>query len=145
MYLSIRSGAAAAFTAIALTIMTPTEGFSTGTSRISTGQDLYEACRALADHGLTPETPTPRRGLYCRQFIAGYFATLKYVHDDHGAKEALGVPLYASDCIDIAGPRSYEQLATKVVRSAEWHPELMGQPAIDLMRSAFGSSPPCGK
>lgn len=138
-----RPYAALAILAAALTIMTGTDGFASDRPRISTGQDLYEACKVLTDYGLNPEGPTPRRGLYCRQFIAGYFATLKYVHDDDKAKEALGVPLYAPDCIDITGPRSYAQLAEKVVRSGEWHPELMGRPAVELVRSAFGSSPPC--
>lgn len=143
MHLSIRLWTASAIIAAALTIAPPTDGFASGAPRISTGQDLYEACKALADHALRPDAPTPRRGLHCRQYVAGYFATIKYVNEDDNAKAALGVPLYAPDCIDITGPRSYEQLAAKVLRSAEWHPELLGRPAIELARSAFGTSPPC--
>ncbi len=131
--------------AFVLTIACSTDGSASARPRISTGKDLYEACKVLADHILTSDAPTPRRGLHCRQYLAGYFATIKYVNEDDKAKEALRVPLYAPDCIDITGPRSYEQLAAKVVRSGDWHPELMGQPAIDLVRNAFGSSPPCGK
>ncbi|MCE9649595.1 MAG: hypothetical protein K8R18_08235 [Parvibaculum sp.] len=145
MNLSVRPVVAAAMVVAALTIMRDTEGYASGQPRISTGQDLYEACKVLAEHGLKPDEPTPRRGVHCRQYIAGYFASLKYVHEDDNAKVALGVPLYAPDCIDITGPRSYEQLATKVVRSGEWHPELLGQPAVNLMRNAFGAEPPCEK
>ncbi len=127
-----------------LTFTSGTDGYTSG-PRISTGLDLYDACKVLVDYGLTHEGPTPRRGLYCRQYIAGYFATIKYVDEDDGAKAALGVPFYAPDCIDITGPRSYEQLAAKVVRNGEWHPELMGQPAIKLVQRAFGAAPPCVK
>lgn len=143
MHLSIRL--LMAFSLVAFLTFTNETKVSASGPRISTGLDLYEACKALVDYGLQREGPTPRRGLYCKQYIAGYFATIKYVDEDNDAKAALGVPLYAPDCIDITGPRSYEQLAAKVVRNGEWHPELMGQPAIELVQRAFGAAPPCVK
>src|SRR3546814_326533 len=105
MHLSIRLLTAFGLASF-LTFTNGTEAAATG-PRISTGLDLYQACKALVDYGLTREGPTPRQGLYCRQYIAGYFATVKYVNEDDGAKAALGVPLYAPACIDISGPRSY--------------------------------------
>lgn len=141
MHLSIRSLMAFSFAAF----LTFTSGMPASASgpRISTGQELYEACKVLVEHGLKREGPTPRQGLYCRQYIAGYFATVKYVNEDDDAKTALGVPFYAPDCIDISGPRSYEQLAAKVMRNGEWHPDLLDRPAIELVRRAFGVAPPC--
>jgi hypothetical protein len=145
MNLSVKTVVAAAIVISALTIMSDTEGYASGQPRISTGQDLYEACKVLAEHGLEPDQPTPRRGLHCRQYISGYFASLKYVHEDDNAKVALGVPLYAPDCIDITGPRSFEQLAARIVRNGDWRPELLGQSAVNLMRNTFGAEPPCPK
>lgn len=143
MHLSIRLLMAFGL-ATFLTFTNGTEPSASG-PRISTGLDLYQACKVLVDYGLKREGPTPRPGLYCRQYIAGYFATVKYVNEDDGAKAALGVPLYAPDCIDISGPRSFEQLAAKVMRNGEWHPELMERPAIELVQRAFGAAPPCVK
>lgn len=145
MNLSTRAIATLVIVTNVLTVAFGTTESGAVQPRISTGQDLYEACKTLANFALKPEGPTPRKGLYCRQYLAGYFATLKYVHDDDNAKAALGMPLYAPDCIDITGPRSYEQLAARVIHSAEWHPELLGQPALQLVHVAFGSSPSCAK
>ncbi|HEX7777446.1 MAG TPA: hypothetical protein VF449_13055 [Parvibaculum sp.] len=111
--------------------------------RISTGQDLYEACKVLADYALNPVGPTPRPGIYCRQYIQGYFASMKFVHDDNDAQRALGLPLYSYDCVKISGPHSYDQLAADVVHNAEWQPTLLPQPAIRLAQVAFGAKPPC--
>lgn len=112
--------------------------------RIDTGHDLLAACRVLSEHGLTPDAPTPREGLYCRQYISGYFSTLKYLHDEEEARKVLGNK--ASDpyaCIDIHSPQTYTQLATQVVRTGEWNPQLLDEPAIKLAQKTFGDRPPC--
>lgn len=112
-------------------------------SRISTGQDLLAACRALADHQLNPQGPTPRPALLCRQYIAGYFASTHYVRDSGNEKEALDLPRSAEECVSIDGPQSYDQLASRILRQAEWQPALLDRPAVELARAAFGSKPPC--
>lgn len=128
--------------ALALTILVSSAASAAGV-RISTGKDLYEACKILSDFGVNPQGPTPRQGLYCRQFIAGYFSSIKYMAGDETADPVAALPNPDRDCISFSGPRTYEQLAGKVVRSAEWHPELLGQPAVELVRSAFGGMPEC--
>lgn len=133
---------AAFVVALAVLTMTPPEGAS-ARARISTGQELYEACLALAEHALDPRGPTPRRGLHCRQFIEGYFRSAKYLREDEKARRALGLPSAPTDCAPMIGPNSYDQLAAKIVRNAEWHPELLGEPAVRLARTAFGDKPPC--
>ncbi len=112
-------------------------------SRISTGRDLVAACRALADYRLDPQGPTPRAALLCRKYIAGYFASAHYVRRAGDAKEALDLPRAADECADIGGPQSYDQLASRILRQAEWQPALLDKPAIELARAAFGSKPPC--
>ena len=127
----------------AFTMLSSAAGHATASPRISTGQDLYEACKVLADYALNPVGPTPRSGIYCRQYIQGYFASMKYIHDDNDAQKALGLPLYSYDCEKIAGPHSYDQLAADVIHNAEWQPALLTQPAIRLVQAAFGPKPPC--
>ena len=111
--------------------------------RISTGKDLYEACKVLADFALNPEGPTPRQGLYCRKFIGGYFTSMKYAKGEGDVTTMQGPPIYESDCVGFDGPRSYDQLAAQIVRSGDWHPELMGLPAIQLIEKAFEMKSPC--
>lgn len=112
-------------------------------SRISTGGDLMAACRTLSEHRLNPQGPTPRAGLLCRKYIAGYFASTHYVRSNGDTKDALDLPRSAADCINIDGPQSYDQLASRILRQAEWQPALLDRPAIELARAAFGSKPPC--
>lgn len=112
--------------------------------RIDTGHDLLAACRVLSEHGLTPDAPTPKEGLYCRQYISGYFSTLKYLHDEEEARKVLGDK--ASDpyaCIDIHSSQTYTQLATQVVHTGEWNPQILDEPAIKLAQKTFGDRPPC--
>ena len=111
--------------------------------RISTGKDLYEACKVLADYALNPEGRTPRQGLYCRQFIGGYFTSMKLAKGEGEVTTMEGPPIHESDCVGFEGPRSYDQLAAQIVRSGEWHPELMGLPAIQLIAKAFEMKSPC--
>ncbi|MEN6543946.1 hypothetical protein [Parvibaculum sp.] len=112
-------------------------------SRISTGGDLVAACRALSEHRLNPQGPTPRPALLCRKYIAGYLASANYVRSNGDAKEALDLPRTAEDCVSIDGPQSYDQLASRILRQAEWQPALLDRPAVELARAAFGPKPPC--
>lgn len=126
----------------ALTFGMATQGQASG-PRISTGQDLYEACKVLTHFALNPQGPTPRQGLYCRQYLAGYFASARYMRSNEGPSTVLGPPIFETECIALEGQRSYEQLADRVVLNGEWHPELMAQPAIKLVQTTFGDVPPC--
>ena len=112
--------------------------------RITTGRELYEACKALAAYHLNPvgQTPIPARS--CRQYIVNYFTVIHYLHTDEAARKAFGNT--AQDpysCLDLNGPRSYDQLASRIVRTAEWHPELMDVDAVKLMSRTFLDKPPC--
>lgn len=112
-------------------------------TRISTGKDLYEACKVLSEFSLNPQGPTPRPALYCQQFMAGYFTAVKTATGGDGGKPRSGVPVYLPDCIMITGARSYQQLATQLVVRSEWHPELMERPPVELMQVVFGGAPVC--
>ena len=118
-------------------------GAALGQPRISTGKDLYEACKVLSDFALNPQGRTPRLGLYCRKFISGYFTSMKLARGEGEMTTTQGPPIYENDCVGFDGPRSYDQLAAQIVRSGEWHPELMGLPAIKLIEKAFEMSLPC--
>lgn len=112
--------------------------------RIETGRDLRDACAVLVEHALNPEPPTPRLARYCRQYLAGYFESLRVLHDNHGGKGVYGPSgddPYA--CLNLDGPRSFDQLAALVVRTSEWHPELLDGEAHALVRKAFADRPPC--
>lgn len=124
--------------ALAVTGMRPADA----RERISSGRDLYDACQALAAHALNPQGAVPRAGLYCRQYIEGYFAAIKYVQENDDAQKVLGVPP-EGDCLRLSGTRSFDQLAAQVIRTAEWNPPLLDRPAIHLARKTFGSRPPC--
>lgn len=114
-----------------------------GQPRITTGKDLYEACKVLADFALNPQGRTPRQGLYCRKFIGGYFTSMKLAKGEGEVTTMEGPPIHESDCVGFDGPRSYDQLAAQIVRSGDWHPELMGLPAIQLIEKAFELKSPC--
>lgn len=112
--------------------------------RIETGRDLHAACTVLAENALNPQKPTPAPALYCRKYLAGYFESLRYLRDDKASKSiygpAEGDP-YA--CLNVDGPRSYDQLARQVVRTGDWNPNLLDGDAILLVRKAFSDNPPC--
>lgn len=113
-------------------------------ARIETGSDLHAACAALAEHALNPVPPTPAPARYCRQYLSGYFESLRHLHNDHDGK---GVYAPAGDdpyaCLNFSGPRSFDQLARSIVRTGDWHPELLDGEPFALAHKAFSDSPPC--
>lgn len=136
-------GRSAAMAGLVLVFLAPTTNIAEGRTRISNGQDLYEACKTLNEFMLNPDGRTPRLGLYCQQYISGYFTSLRIMQDGDNTQSVTGPPIHATDCIGFDGPRSYGQLAGKIVRSGEWHPELMKAPAYKLAQQAFDAMPPC--
>ncbi len=141
--LAARIGRGVAMVGLVLIAIAPTVNLAESRTRISNGKDLYEACKVLNEFMLNPEGPTPRLGLYCRQYILGYFTSLQMAQDASDAKSVTGPPIHATECFGFDGLRTYGQLAGKIIRSSEWHPELMKAPAYELARSAFGTTPPC--
>ena len=113
------------------------------TSRISSGQDLFNACKVLSEFALNPQGPTPRQALYCRQFLSGYFTSLRYTNGMTADDQVQGTPVYTGNCIALSGPRSFDQLASDVVHHGEWHPDLLKKPAMELVEVTFGGRPPC--
>lgn len=127
-----------------LTALATAAGAAEPRSRIETGRDLHAACEVLAMHRLNPQTPTPRLALFCRQYLMGYFNSLRYLHEDEKLKRAFNTPSQNTlACINIDGPRSYDQLAQQIVRTAEWNPQLMDEPAVKLAQKTFSDRPPC--
>ncbi len=88
--------------------------------------------------------PTPAKARYCRQYLGGYFESLRVLHNDHDGK---GVYAPAGDdpyaCLNFSGPRSFDQLARSIVRTGDWHPELLDGDAYALAHKAFSDNPPC--
>ena len=112
--------------------------------RISTGRELYDACKVLSAWHLNPVGHAPIPARSCRQYIVNYFTVIHYLHTDEAAKKIFGNSAkdpYA--CLNLDGPRSYDQLASRIVRTAEWHPELMDADAVKLMSRTFLDRPPC--
>ena len=112
--------------------------------RISTGRELYDACKVLAEWHLNPVGHAPIPARNCRQYIVNYFTVIHYLHTDEAAKKVFGNAAedpYA--CLDLDGPRSYDQLASRIIRTAEWHPDLMDKTADKLMARTFLDKPPC--
>jgi hypothetical protein len=112
--------------------------------RIETGRDLHTACSVLAEHALNPVPPTPAKARYCRQYLSGYFESLRHLHNDHDGK---GVYAPAGDdpyaCLNFSGPRSFDQLARSIVRTGDWHPELLDGEPFALAHKTFSDNPPC--
>ncbi|MBX3505207.1 MAG: hypothetical protein KF895_06970 [Parvibaculum sp.] len=112
--------------------------------RIATGADLHAACSALAEHALDPGRPMPKEARYCKQYLAGYFETLRHRHEAHdlnGIHGPVSRDPYA--CLNIDGPRSFGQLAAQIVRTGDWNPALLeGEPQA-LAHKAFSDRPPC--
>ena len=63
--------------------------------------------------------------------------------------EEVGKGIYAPSgqdpyvCLNLDGPRSYDQLARQIVRTGEWNPHLLDGAAINLANKAFSDRPPC--
>ena len=112
-------------------------------SHISTGQDLYDACKVLNEFSLNRQGRIPDQGLYCRQFISGYFTALKFAKPGSDENFVNGTPDYTNDCGRPNDPKHYDQLAVRIVRLGEWQPELMSRPAVELAVKAFETVPPC--
>ena len=112
--------------------------------RIETGRELSDACAVLAEWSLDPEPPTPRLARYCRQYLGGYFESLRVLHNDHDGK---GVYAPSGDdpyaCLNVDGPRTFGQLARQIVQTGEWKPELLDGDAYTLAHKAFADRPPC--
>lgn len=112
--------------------------------RIETGRDLSDACAVLAEWSLDPEPPSPRLARYCRQYLTGYFESLRVLHDNHDGKGVYGPSgddPYA--CLNLDGPRTFGQLARQIVRTGEWNPALLDGEAHALAHKAFADRPPC--
>ncbi|WP_041535843.1 hypothetical protein [Parvibaculum lavamentivorans] len=112
--------------------------------RIETGRDLHTACTVLAENALNPQKPTPAKAHYCRQYIAGYFESLRHIRQN-GTSESIYGPgngdPYA--CLNLNGPRSYDQLAAQIVRTGDWNPPLLDGEALLLIQKTFSDNPPC--
>ena len=138
----------ARFRAVALIFVLCATGLPPGPAdarmRIETGRELRDACAVLAEWSLNPEPPTPRLARYCRQYLTGYFESLRALHNDHDGK---GVYAPSGDdpyaCLNLDGPRTFEQLAGQIVRIADWNPDLLDGEAYALAHKTFADRPPC--
>ncbi|PKQ07626.1 MAG: hypothetical protein CVT72_02480 [Alphaproteobacteria bacterium HGW-Alphaproteobacteria-11] len=132
------------FGAVLLVLPLIAPGAAEARVRIETGADLRAACAVLAEHHLNPKSPAPREALFCRQYLMGYFGSLAYLHEDERLKRAFNTPSQNTvACINIDGARSYDQLAQQIVRTADWNPQLMEEPAVKLAQKTFSDRPPC--
>ena len=113
--------------------------------RVATGQDLYDVCKLAVDQQLAePGARLSGRARYCRQYLEGYFGSLKALLDDEQARK-----VHTHDeadrvqCARVPEAATFAQLEQRVVTFAQWHPELMDGPAVDLVMKAFDSLNPC--
>lgn len=87
-------------------------------TRIFTGQDLYEACKMLSEFMLNPEGSTPQMGLCCRQYILGYFASLRIVQDGSDAQSFVGHPFMPLIASALMGRVSMDSLRARLFTAA---------------------------
>ena len=69
---------------------------------------------------------------------------LRYLHEDERLKRSFEAPApNPLGCINIDGPRSWDQLAQQIVRTGDWNPQLLDEPAVKLAQKTFADRPPC--
>lgn len=120
-------------------------GLAHAKSRVETGQDLYAACsRAVTDFedGRTPQNSVAI--YHCNQFLGGLFRSHQVMTRNRvTAKQHSNEDADRVQCLRVPQQASFKQLAQKVVNQAEWQPELLEKPAMELAFSAFDAMTPC--
>ncbi len=114
-------------------------------TRVETGRDLQQFCQLAIDQEL--ERPGERitgKARYCRQYVTGFFASLHAMQVNEGTRKVhSNEETERFQCALVPRAATYEQLERQIVRYADWHPELLDEPAIRLMQRAFDSIDPC--
>lgn len=113
--------------------------------RVETGRDLHQFCKMAADQNLRhPDERLTGKARYCRQYVSGFFSSLHAMQTGEGTRK-----LHQNDepdrfqCALVPRIASFEQLERQIVQFGEWHPELLDEPAIQLIQRAFDSIDPC--
>lgn len=114
-------------------------------ARIETGRDLADACQLAVEHRLhRPEAPLTGKARYCRQYINGYFGALDALQKGRGTQK-----VHSHDekdyvqCAQVPRVGYMEDLEKKISRAADWHPDLLDKPAVELVMQAFNVIDPC--
>lgn len=114
-------------------------------TRVETGRDLQQFCQLAIDQEL--ERPGGRitgKARYCRQYVTGFFASLHAMQVNEGTRKVhSNEETERFQCALVPRAATYEQLERQIVRYADWHPELLEEPAIRLIQRAFDSIDPC--
>jgi len=114
-------------------------------ARIETGRDLAAACQLAVEHRLQrPQAPLSGKARYCRQYINGYFGALDALQKGRGTQKVH--PHNEKDyvqCAQVPRVGYMEDLEKKISRAADWHPELLDKPAVELVMQAFNVIDPC--
>ncbi len=130
---------------LAVLLVAGTAGPLVAKPRVETGRDLYVACRqavADADQGRTPQDSTAI--YHCNHFLAGLFRSHQVMTRNRvTAKEHANDDPMRLQCLRVPQVATFKQLARQVVNHAEWHPDLMDEPAMELAFSAFDAMDPC--
>jgi len=128
---------------ILIVLALPSAGFAR--LRVETGRDLHQFCKMAADQNLVhPDERLTGKARYCRQYVSGFFSSLHAMQTGEGTRK-----LHQNDepdrfqCALVPRIASFEQLERQIVQFGEWHPELLDEPAIQLIQRAFDSLDPC--
>ena len=121
----------------------PSAGFAR--LRVETGRDLHQFCQMAAEQNLAhPNERLTGKARYCRQYVSGFFSSLRAMQTSEGTRKVhQNNEPDRFQCALVPRIASYEQLERQIVQSGEWHPELLDEPAIQLIQRAFDSLDPC--
>lgn len=114
-------------------------------TRVETGRDLLTYCQMAADQHLTSvDAPLRGKARYCRQYVSGFFASLQAMYINEGTRKVHGNDEPERvQCTLVPQTATYRQLELQIVRHGEWHPELLDEPAYELIQRAFDVLDPC--
>ncbi len=113
--------------------------------RVETGHDLYGFCLLAADQQLArPGERVLGKARYCRQYVSGFFGSLQALQEGEGTRK-----LHDNDdperfqCSLVPHAATFQQLERQIIRYGDWNPELLDEPAIQLIQRAFNTLDPC--
>ena len=109
-------------------------------AELNTGKDLVTACATYAakDENAMRD-PDP-----CRRFLVGFFTAFKASEDAQREAMVKGLPATSSSaCVRLPDFLSYREMAQRLVRYGNAHPNELAGSATDLARHTLETDFPC--
>ncbi len=109
-------------------------------AELNTGKDLVAACTIYAakDENAMRD-PDP-----CRRFLVGFFTAFKASEDARREAMVKGLPAASSaNCVRLPDFLSYREMAQRLVKYGNAHPNELAGPANDLAQHTLETDFPC--